>query len=159
MTQPSVHVQISPETVPSTPSWLGEIAVVAHLFTKFGLVQALKEQVQLTRGRFGKYEVIDFVLVLLGYVVSGERTLEAYFARLAPFSETVMALFDRTDLPHPSTLSRFLDAIDAPCVEALRALFQKDLLSRTPFASPGGLWDRSGQHWIVVDIEIGRAHV
>ncbi len=39
-------------------------------------------------------------------------------------------------------------------VEALRSLFQDDLVARTPFGSPpGGLWDRLGQHWQVVDID------
>jgi len=33
-------------------------------------------------------------------------------------------------------------------------LFQDDLVARTPFGSPpGGLWDRLGQHWQVVDID------
>jgi hypothetical protein len=56
-------------------------------------------------------------------------------------------------LPHPSTLSRFLNDVDAPCVEALRALFLSDLITRTPFASPGGLWDREGKHWVFIDID------
>jgi len=38
-------------------------------------------------------------------------------------------------------------------VEALRALFQRDLLARKPFASPGGLFDRTEGQWIVVDID------
>lgn len=35
--------------------------------------------------------------------------------------------------PHRSTLSRFLAALDQPTVEALRVLFQKDVLARNPF--------------------------
>jgi hypothetical protein len=37
-------------------------------------------------------------------------------------------------LPHRSTLSRFLAALDQASVEALRSLFQEDLLARKPFA-------------------------
>lgn len=65
-----------------------------------------------------------------------------------------MALFGRNTLPCHSTLSRFLAALDQPSVEALRLLFQEDLVARTPFGSlPGGLWDRLGQHWFLVDID------
>ena len=52
-----------------------------------------------------------------------------------------------------STLSRFLAALDQSPVEALRTLFQKDLLTRNPFPSPSGLFDRIGEQWLVVDVE------
>ena len=64
-----------------------------------------------------------------------------------------MALFGRNRLPHRSTLSRFLAALDQPTMEALRTLFHKDLLARKPFASPGGLFDRTGEQWLVVDVD------
>lgn len=33
-------------------------------------------------------------------------------------------------------------------------MFADDLVARTPFGSPpGGLWDRLGQHWLLVDID------
>src|SRR2546428_4508756 len=154
MTQTSVHIQISSESVPSLPSWFAEVAMVAQFFTKSGLLTSIKEQVRFARPRFGTYEVIDFVVVLLGYTVSGEPTLVAFYDRLTPFASTFMALFERHTLPHRSTLSRFLAALDQPTVEALRALFLEDLVVRTghPFP-PGGLWDRLGAHWLVVDID------
>ena len=68
-----------------------------------------------------------------------------------------MALFGRNRLPHRSTLSRFLAALDQPTVEALRTLFQKDLLARKPFPSPGGLFDRAGHPWLGVDVDGTRA--
>ena len=56
-----------------------------------------------------------------------------------------MALFERSRLPHRSTLSRFLGALDQPSVEALRSMFQEQFVARTAFGSPpGGLWDRQG---------------
>ena len=66
-----------------------------------------------------------------------------------------MALFGRERLPHRSTLSRFLAALDQATVEALRALFLKDLLARPLESSekPGGLWDREGTHWLVFDVD------
>ena len=55
MTQASVHVQIAPNSVPSTPSWLGEVAVVAHVFTQLGLLKAIEERVRFARARMGNY--------------------------------------------------------------------------------------------------------
>jgi len=42
-------------------------------------------------------------------------------------------------------------------VEALRSLFQQDLLDRQPFASPGGLSDRTGQPSLLIDVDGTRA--
>jgi len=74
MTDPSVHIQVALTSVPSTPSWFGEAAVVAHAFKRFGLVRAIEERVRFVRARMGKYEMIDFVAMLIGYAVSEERT-------------------------------------------------------------------------------------
>ena len=106
------------------------------------------------RRRFGHYEVIDFVAVLLGYAISGEGTLEAFYTRLSPFASPFMALFGRDQLPARSTLSRFLAALDQAPVEALRELFLEDLCRR-PLTKeqPGGLWDRQGTHWLVFDVD------
>jgi hypothetical protein len=70
------------------------------------------------------------VVVLLGYVISGERTIEGFYERLQPFASPFMALFGRERLPHRSTLSRFLAALDQAPVEALRALFLEDLVAQ-----------------------------
>ena len=154
MTHSSVDIQISPVSVPSLPSWFGEVAIMAQFFTKSGLLKAIQEQVRFARRRFGTYEVIDFVVVLLGYTVSGEPTLQQFYDRLTPFAAAFMALFDRQTLPHRSTLSRFLAALNQPSVEALRALFQEDLVARTAQTfPPGGLWDRLGHHWLVIDVD------
>jgi hypothetical protein len=119
------------------------------------VLAALEEQVHFARRRFGHYEMIDFVAVLLSYAISGERTLEAFYERLQPFAHTFMALFGRERLPHRSTLSRFLAALDQAPIEALRTLFLEDLSARPPEKSekPGGLWDRQGNHWVVFDVD------
>ncbi len=54
MTEPSVHIQVDPTSVPSTPTWFGEVAVVAHTFQQLGLVRAIEERVRLSRARMGK---------------------------------------------------------------------------------------------------------
>src|SRR5206468_10774667 len=105
--------------------------------------------------RFGHYDVIDFVVVLLGYAISGERTLEAFYERIHPFTTSFMALFGRERLPHRSTLSRFLAALDQAPVEALRMVFLEDLLARPleKEEKAGGLWDWQGTHYLVFDID------
>jgi hypothetical protein len=142
-----------PESAPSTPSWFAEVAAFAQVLEHTRILKAIQERVRFARARFDHYDVIDFVAVLIGYAVSGEPTLLAFYERLAPFAKPFMALFGRNRLPHRSTLSRFLAALDQSTVEALRTLFQEDLLARNPFASPGGLVDRMGKQWMVVDVD------
>lgn len=127
---------------------------MAQVLTTSGVLQAIEERVRFARARLGTYEVVDFVAVLIGYVVSAEPSLAAFYERLLPFASAFMALFGRKSLPHRSTLSRFLAALDQPTVEALRALFLEEVVVRTGQSfPPGGLWDRQGQHWLVVDVD------
>jgi len=144
MTHSPVTIQIAPESVPSTPPWLGEVAAFAQVLASTGILSSIQEGVRFARARFGHYDTIDFVIVLIGYALSGEPTLKAFYERLLPLADTFMALFGRDHLPSRSALSRFLAALDQVTVEALRTLFQTDLVARKPFASAGGLWDRSG---------------
>jgi hypothetical protein len=151
----SVTIQSSSESVPCPPSWFGEVVLlVAHLKTQ-GVLAKICERVQFTRRRFGRYEVIDFLAVLFGYAISGERTLEEFYQRLQSFAVPFMALFERGQLPARSTLSRFLAALTEEPVEALRTLFLDDLLARplTPDKQTGGLVDRTGNPWMVFDID------
>src|SRR5256886_14381071 len=123
----SVIIQTSSVSVPATPSWFGEVALLIPSLRKQGVLSAISSQVRLARRRFGRYEVIDFLAVLFGYAISGERTLEAFYERLQPFAVPFMALFERDRLPARSTLSRFLAALTEAPVEALRTLFLDDL--------------------------------
>ena len=135
---------------------MGEVAAFAQVLSHVGILKAIQQRVQLARARFGHYDVIDFAVVLIGYALSGEPTLKAFYERLLPFADAFMALFGRDRLPDRSTLSRFLAALDQAAVEALRTLFQEDLSARKTFASPGGLWDRLGQQFVVVDVDATR---
>src|ERR1700682_4759876 len=57
-------------------------------------------------------------------------------------------------LPHRSTLSRFLAALDQASVEALRKVFFQDALAHPgPAEGVGGLWDRQGNRWVVFDLD------
>src|SRR5258708_35467718 len=154
MTDPVVHIQVEPTDSPSTPPWFGEVAVVAHALQRYGVLGAIKERVRFVRARMGKYELIDFAAMLMGYAVRGKPTLRAFCERVQPFASEFMALFGRADLPTPPTLSRYLAVLDQPCVEALRTLFLEDLLTRSPFGTPpGGLWDRLGGQWLPTDAD------
>src|SRR5258708_35515412 len=151
----SVSIQTTSRSVPSTPSWFGEGALIVEHLRKQGVLSAICERVRFARGRFGHYEVLDFVAVLFGYAISGERTLEDFYERLQPWAGAFMALFGRDRLPARATLSRFLTSLDQAAVEALRTLFLKDLLARSLVTKehPGGLFDRQGNHFLVFDVD------
>lgn len=92
MEQTSVTIQITPESKPTIPCWMGEGAAFAKLLEHAGILKAIQEQVRFARARFGTYDLIDFAVVLIGYALSGEPTLLAFYERLAPFAEAYMAL-------------------------------------------------------------------
>ena len=151
----SITIQSCARSAPALPCWFGELTVIVHHLQRHGVLAAIAEQVRFARRRFGQYDVIDFVAVLFGYAISGERTLEAFYEQIAPWAHPFMALFGRDRLPARSTLSRFLTALDQVPVEALRTQFLADLLARplTNEALPGGLWDRQGDHLLVFDVD------
>jgi hypothetical protein len=154
----AVRIQTSSESRPAPPSWFGEVVLLAAHLRKHNLLTNIVERVRCARRRFGRYEALDFLVVLFGYAISGERTLEAFYERLQPFAIPFMALFERDRLPARSTLSRFLAALTTEAVEALRTLFLDDLLKRplvndTIGSQTGGLVDRAGNAWVVFDLD------
>ena len=151
----SVDIQTTPQSNLSTPCWFGEVVLITAHLRKHGIFTQISERVRFARRRFGHYDVIDFLAVLLGYAISGERTLEEFYERLQPFAVPFMALFERDQLPSRAALSRFLAALTEAPVEALRTLFLDDLLSRPimPEKQTGGLIDRARSVWVVFDID------
>ena len=89
---PCIEVHTTPLDRPSVPAWFAEVAIIAGQLESCGLLEAFGHQVRLVRGRFGSYEAIDFLALLVGYAISGERTLADFFERLAPFGTAFMAL-------------------------------------------------------------------
>jgi hypothetical protein len=151
----SVNIQTSAQSVPSVPAWFGEVTLIVHHLQRQGVLAAIEQQVRFARRRFGRYEVIDFVSVLFGYAISGERTLESFYEQLQPWADPFMALFGRDRLPARATLSRFLASLDQAAVESLRTLFLNDLLARPLNTEEhlAGLWDRQGSRWVVFDVD------
>src|ERR1700694_35078 len=149
-----IEVQTTPEDRPSVPEWFAEVAIMARHLTTTGLLDAFAHQVRLVRGRFGRYEAIDFLALLLGYAISGERTLADFFERVTPFGPAFMALFGRASLPHRSSLSRFLADVDRPCLEAVRTLFQQQSFAEGWTSDTlGGIFDRKARRYLVFDVD------
>jgi hypothetical protein len=151
----SVKIQTTSASNPSPPGWFGEVVLLISALRKHDVLSKITEQVRFARRRFGRYEVIDFLAILFGYAISGERTLEEFYQHLQPFAGPFMALFERDRLPSRSALSRFLAALTPEPIEALRTLFLDDLLSR-PLSNEkqtGSLVDRAETSWLVFDID------
>jgi hypothetical protein len=68
----AVSIQISPESIPSMPSWFGEVAAFAHVLTHTEMLKTIQEQVRFARARFGTYDLIDFAARAL-YVYSVKK--------------------------------------------------------------------------------------
>lgn len=117
----SVNNQTSSHSVPSTPAWFGEAVFLIAYLRNPGVLEAITARVRFARRRFGHYEVSDFLAVLFGYAMSGERTLEQFYERLRPFAIPFMAVFARDQLR--AALSRCLAALTPEPVETLRTLF------------------------------------
>jgi len=151
----SVIVQTSADSLPCPPPWWGELVLLSQHLRKQGILSRLTEGIRFERRRFGHYELIDFLVVLFGYAVSSEHTLEGFYEAVQPWAHPFMALFGRDRLPSRSALSRALAALTAPVIETLRLLFLNDLLARPVGAKAeiAGLWDREAQQWRVFDID------
>src|SRR5215472_16402021 len=108
ITDGSVKIQTTPESNLTTPGWFGQVVGMSSYLRKNGVLSKITEQVRFARKRFGRYDMIDFLAVLFGYAVSGERTLEEFYERLQPFAIPFMAVFGRDRLPSRSALFRFL---------------------------------------------------
>lgn len=118
----------------------------------------MSDHVRFSRARMGRYELIDFVVVLLGYALSGERSMHDFYQRLAAHGDLSMGIFQRDHLPHRSTLSRFLAALTRVCVEQMRQELLADLATqRWPQAEEAGWWDRTGRQWVLFDVDGTRA--
>src|SRR5262245_63435333 len=153
----SVSIQTSSHSVPAMPPWFGEVALLIHHLRQQKVLETIAEQVRFARRRFGHFEMIDFVAVLFGYALSGERTLAVFYERLRPWATAFMALFERDRLPSRSALSRWLAALDQATVEALRTRFRlRSARAPTDQRGPSG-W-LVGSLWHAVAGLRGRRH-
>jgi hypothetical protein len=158
ISHPCIEVQTSPVERPSVPAWFAEVVIMAQHLATTGQLDAFARAGCVWCVDTSAADLpIDFLARLFGYAISGERTRASFFERLAPFGTAFMALFGRKDLPHRSSLSRFLADVDRPCLEAFRTLFeQHSEASGWTNESIGGIWDRQGRRSIVFDVDATR---
>lgn len=149
-----LEVTTTEQSNPAIPSWLSEALLVGQYWNQSGLLECLQQKVRVNRGRIGRYEVCDFVLLLLAYAVSEVETLKLFFEQLESVKSVLMSVWKRAECPVAATLSRFLADIDETAVEQLRSLFEADLLAHPiEMGAAMGLSDRIGKQWMVFDVD------
>jgi hypothetical protein len=149
-----LEITTTEQSNPVIPTWLAEALLVGQYWYQSGLLERLQQRVRVSRGRMGRYEVCDFVLLLLAYAVSGVETLKLFFEHLESIKPVLMSVWKRAQCPVAATLSRFLAAVDDSAVEQLRSLFEVDLLEHPiEMAAAMGLTDRTGRRWVVFDAD------
>ena len=77
-----VELEVRAEERLRVPNWFGEAVLLGQYWLASGLVGYLEEEVRVVRGRMGRYEVMDFVLLLVSYAISGERTIADFYRSL-----------------------------------------------------------------------------
>ncbi len=154
-TEAGIELPSCPDENRATPVWLAEVLLLGEYWRSTGLLERLQQQVKVSRGRMGQYEVCDFVLLLLAYAVSGVGTLKELLIQLKPVESIVLSAWQRQQCPVASTVSRFLSAVEVPAVEQLRTLFEADLLEHGFDCCDykGGLQDRTGERYWVFDVD------
>jgi hypothetical protein len=93
MTHSAITIQTSPDSLPSIPHWMGEVAAFAQILHQTRILTTIEERVRFARARMGTYELIDFVAILIGYALSGEPTLRAFYNPSDPFCQCVHGPF------------------------------------------------------------------
>ncbi|MBV9228662.1 MAG: hypothetical protein JOZ18_05045 [Chloroflexi bacterium] len=58
-----VTIETSSQSVPSIPSWFGEVTMIAHYLEHLGVLSDVSERVRFAQRRFGQYDLIDFAAV------------------------------------------------------------------------------------------------
>ena len=79
----SVKIQTTSEPNPSTPCWFGEVVVISGFLRKHHVLSKINERVRFARKRFGRYEVIDFLVVQIA-LCQKLRTYPGGVLRAAP---------------------------------------------------------------------------
>jgi hypothetical protein len=107
MTHSAITIQTSPDSLPSIPHWMGEVAAFAQILHQTRILTTIEERVRFARARMGTYELIDFVAILIGYALSGEPTLRAFYNRLIPFANVFMAFLGASSYPRAQLCRAF----------------------------------------------------
>ncbi len=133
---------------------MGEVAAFARVLAHTGILTQIQEQVRFARARFGKSRAHRFCCCAARLHAVGRadeafvlRTTHAVGRRLyGPGCRAIACLIA------PPCLGISLLSIKRVWRRSGRYA-QKDVLARKPFPSPGGLFDRTDQQWIVIDVD------
>jgi hypothetical protein len=79
---PYIGIHTTPAPQPSIPPRFVETILIAGNWRGQGLLEALSTKVRFVRKSFGQNEVLDFLALLFGYAISGERALQTVFDSL-----------------------------------------------------------------------------
>jgi hypothetical protein len=112
----SVRLHTSSESVPSPPSWFGDVVVRAAHLRKHEVLTNRAERVRCARRRFGRDDGLDGLASPKSTASRGERPLEALSTQRHPFAEPFLAVCERDRLPN---------------LAALRPLFLDDAAARS----------------------------
>ncbi len=115
MGQVSVRVQISETSLPSFPPWLAEVAAFAQVLTHEDILKAVQDQVRFARARFGTYDLIDFAVVLIGYIHAARTDLAGLLRTARSVGGRLYGAF----WPHP--LASSLDPVPVSRLGSIKA--------------------------------------
>ena len=142
MTHATVTIQITSESKPSTPSWMGEVAAFAQILEHTGTLKVVQNQVRFARARARSLRSHRFC--------RGAHRLHPFWrtdpAGFLPTARSICrAIYG---LVWAKSFAPSLDAFSFSRTSLIRrrwkgsgAYAQKDWLARKPFPSAGGLFD------------------
>jgi hypothetical protein len=119
LTSSKVSIQTSEQSVPRVPGWFREVTVIAQYLGHLGVLADISERVRFARRRFGHYDLIDFVVVLLGYAISGERALEAF--KEEPMTSEVNKNNDETAIKR--VIEEYVEAFRAKDLDGVMSIY------------------------------------
>jgi hypothetical protein len=156
---PCIEVQTSPLDRPSVPPWFAEVVIIARYLATKGLLEAFARAPSAWCEVVSAADLpIDFLALLIGYAISGERTLADFFERLAPFQTAFMAL----DAAPRSSPSLQFESLSGRCRSSLFGSVPHARASSRPSRdawtaeSLGGIFDRQGRRYLVFDVDATR---
>ena len=128
--------------------------MILSAWKEWNLVKGLEELHWVRASK--RFEVMDLILVLLLFVISGHRSVRAFFKDLRTHREdfpALAAIWDRQQLPTRSGFMSMLRAVIPDLVAQVVPLFLSDLTARQPPVGLEGLIDHAGRSWLFFDFD------
>lgn len=136
------------------PKWAASFRLICEHLRQQGYLERLEELDGLDR-RGDSYQLVDIVLFLVAYYCAGalEEGLRDFWYELREYLDEVAALAGRRKLPSSSSVSRFLKAVDAECVQNFRRFALGEATDFEALAARDeAMWlDTHQESWLVVD--------